>query len=225
MKDEVIEYSKIAGISIGKGLLVGIIGLLVCLLVIGGLAPQIYEVLSDADLGASGHSPAVIWIVPILLFKADPIMTIDAFLVLFSIVWIILFAYRIIIKTAISKAWEKQGVLKAMFENRIRRTALKVLASPYRWEKEVVWSKLRIKMLQANAKDPDRSWLKRKVSRYILRKIGMENVNMDFTKEEYANRLVDRANIFIAEQVTIVYWPYYLNLLVLIILLLISFFI
>lgn len=76
MKDEVIEYSKIAGISIGKGLLVGIIGLLVCLLVIGGLAPQIYEVLSDANLAASGHSPAVIWIVPILLFKADPIMTI-----------------------------------------------------------------------------------------------------------------------------------------------------
>jgi len=51
MKDEVIEYSKIAGNSIVKGLLVGIIGLLVCLLVIGGLAPQIYEVLSDADLG------------------------------------------------------------------------------------------------------------------------------------------------------------------------------
>jgi hypothetical protein len=225
MKDEIIAYSKIAGISVGKGVLIGVIGVLICLVVLISASFQLYTILEDHSLGSAGHSPVGGFAAIFILLEMDPFATIAFIVSCVSLVWVIFFAYRTVINTAINKIWEKGGKVKEMIENRIHRTAKSVAESFPKWDDNINYAKTKLAMLKANSKDPDKSWIRRKVSRFIVKRIRMEDRELNLTREEFPYAVNQAVSNFINERTSTIYWPFVLNMIVLLLLMIISWFI
>ena len=225
MKDEIIAYSKIAGISIGKGIMIGVIGVLICLMVLGSVFYQLDAYLSHNSLGAAGHTDPGFLTALLFVLKGDPIACIAGVLAFFSLVWVIVFAYRTVINTAINKIWQKGGKVKEMIENRIHRTAKGVADSFPKWDDNVNYAKTKLAMLKANSKDPDKSWIRRKVSRFIVKRIRMEDRELNLTREEFPYAVNQAVSNFINERTSTIFWPFVLNMVVLLLLMIVSWFI
>lgn len=225
MSDDKQDLTKIVGSSIAKGVIVWSFGLFICSIVALGLLVQVYSILSDANLGSSAHSEAIIWLVPVILFKVDPVLTIDLCWLLLSIYWITFFGYWVMVKTALNKLWFQDSFAKQIFENYLRQVVMNGLKNLEKWESGFEWAKIKIQLLKANAENSDKPWLIRKGSSFVIRRLKLDGVNLNQEKEDYAESILANVSQYLEERTIIVYWPYFLDLGLLITLFLISLFI
>lgn len=224
MKDEIIACSKITTISIGKGLTIGIIGLLICLTVLIAVSYQFNSVLSTSNLGAAGHSPMGAWPAILLFIRSDPFAALAGFLAFLSMTWVVIFAYRTTINTAIHKIWKKGGTVKEMMENRIHLMAQWVTSQFDRWDEGVAYAQVKLALLKANARDSDKTWLRRHVARFVIKRLRMEDRELNLSKEDFPYAVNQAVSQFVRERTTTTYWPFVLNMLALLLLLIISLF-
>lgn len=94
-----------------------------------------------------------------------------------------------------------------------------------KWESGFEWTKIKIQLLKANAENSDKPWLIRKASSFFIRKLKLDGVNLNQEKEDYTESILANVSQYLEERTIIVYWPYFLDLGLLITLLLISLFI